>query len=412
MKISDIEGIGLAAKEVREARSTELDLWEMDYPLRTFTTTELCDIFPSMYGKSRQAREDLNRLAESGLREFSRAPNNALELTFEDINFLCEHYELPVYRHRDLPALVLSFINLKGGVGKSTATITAAEGLAVSLQTIKERRRVLVIDVDPQGTLTKQALGHFNMSDDFTSAITLMAMEPESISYEFIKESSIKKTKLFNVDIIPCTTDDGFKAAELQDIASSRGEALHTLMRNNLIKHVEDYYDFILIDAGPHLDSVLTATIGCLDGIFIPTPPKSYDFDSTLKFLEGLPRLFKSLIEDGYDMEKLQFIKSFLNMEGNEANYQKNLYNSNASNDLFQIFGDQVLDNGLAQSDVYQRCQDKQVTVFTMKPATYEKSLGSAEAFKKAFSSAEDWFKSFNKAVLTSHALKGRNYVG
>jgi cellulose biosynthesis protein BcsQ len=51
-----------------------------------------------------------------------------------------------------MPARLISVINMKGGVGKSTTTVSLAETLAHH-----QRRRVLIIDLDPQTNATSRA---------------------------------------------------------------------------------------------------------------------------------------------------------------------------------------------------------------------------------------------------------------
>lgn len=61
-----------------------------------------------------------------------------------------------------MPASVISFINMKGGVGKTTLCVGIAEFMANYLG-----KRVLVIDVDPQFNATQSLLGHYGRVDEY-----------------------------------------------------------------------------------------------------------------------------------------------------------------------------------------------------------------------------------------------------
>ena len=122
---------------------------------------------------------------------------------------------------------IISMVNHKGGVGKTTSTLNL--GRALSLQ----KQRVLIIDIDPQANLS-QAAG---------------IEEPEkSIYHAMCENESLPVLNLAgNFDLIPADLD--LSEAELRLQSDVNGY----FILKKLLKSVEEKYDYILIDCPPSL---------------------------------------------------------------------------------------------------------------------------------------------------------------
>lgn len=154
----------------------------------------------------------------------------------------------PVSSHGD--ALVLAMCNQKGGVGKTTSTINLGAALA------EYGRRVLLVDLDPQGALSA-GLGVAHHDLDLTVHNLLIGSK---VSIDDV----LMKTRVDNLDLLPSNID--LSAAEIQLVnevgrEQSLGRALHA---------IRDRYDYILIDCQPSLGLLTVNALACSDGVIIP----------------------------------------------------------------------------------------------------------------------------------------------
>jgi chromosome partitioning protein len=155
----------------------------------------------------------------------------------------------PVTSHG--PAKVIAMCNQKGGVGKTTSTINLGAALA------EYGRRVLLVDLDPQGALSA-GLGvpHYELD----STVHNLLIEPR-VSIDEI----LMKTRVSGMDLVPSNID--LSAAEIQLVNEVGRE--QTLARG--LHPVLDRYDYVLIDCQPSLGLLTVNGLACADGVIIPT---------------------------------------------------------------------------------------------------------------------------------------------
>ncbi|MGL5028504.1 MAG: ParA family protein, partial [Shewanella oncorhynchi] len=272
---------------------------------------------------------------------FPRTASGQYQLSIEDCWKVGDYLGVTRYRDKGLNAFVAILQNLKGGVGKSLGTNMLAEALILLDKYLMQQVRVLIIDLDPQGTSTQQVLPGYEISDsDLTS---VLAMASKGLSRDELLLSGVKKTSITNLDILPCGTLDGFLADELDDLDITEGQPYFTLLHHRVIKNLAKDYDFIFLDAGPHMDKVMKNCIAAADGIFIPVPPTFYNWDSTVRFVERLPIVIEQMISDGYQCEKLKFISAYISKDvSNKRQHDQDIYQG-AVSELYNIFGHQFV---------------------------------------------------------------------
>ena len=154
----------------------------------------------------------------------------------------------PLEKHG--PATIISMCNQKGGVGKTTSTINMGACLA------EYGRKVLLVDLDPQGALSAGlGLTHDDIED---TTYDVMLDSHTSI------HSAIQHTGVSGLDLVPANID--LSAAEIQMVNEVGRE--HTLAR--ALRPVRRDYDFIIIDCQPSLGLLTVNALACSQGVIIP----------------------------------------------------------------------------------------------------------------------------------------------
>ena len=155
----------------------------------------------------------------------------------------------------------ISIANQKGGVGKTTTTLSLGVALA------QKGKKVLLIDADPQGNLTT-CLGIEN--EDYKYSISDL-MNSVMIGKEFNANEVILHTKE-NVDLIPANIE--LSATEF--------------VLNNSIRNIKGNYDYILIDCMPSLGLIPINCLSASDEIIIPV-------QSHFLAVKGMEDLFNTI---------------------------------------------------------------------------------------------------------------------
>ena len=150
---------------------------------------------------------------------------------------------------------ITAIVNQKGGVGKTTTALNLSYALS------EEGKKVLLIDFDPQASLTV-ALGY--NGDNVVNIQTLMAGE--------IEENEIKGDFIINIkdnlDLIPGTLDLAGIEVSLVNVMSRE------MILKQVIENVEDNYDYIIIDCSPSLGMLTINALVACDSVIIPVTPE------------------------------------------------------------------------------------------------------------------------------------------
>lgn len=147
------------------------------------------------------------------------------------------------------PARIIALCNQKGGVGKTTTTISLGGALA------EYGRSVLMVDFDPQGALSA-GLG-VNTHDTVTIYDLLIGREKDV-------RKAIAPTKTKGIHVIPANID--LSAAEVHLV----NEVAREQILARVLKPVLDDYDVVLIDCQPSLGLLTVNALTAAHGVLIP----------------------------------------------------------------------------------------------------------------------------------------------
>ncbi|WP_448612868.1 ParA family protein [Modestobacter sp. URMC 112] len=148
------------------------------------------------------------------------------------------------------PARVIAMCNQKGGVGKTTSTINLGAAL------VEQGRRVLLVDLDPQGALS---VGLGVPAQQLDRTIYNALMEPRTTLADVRLP-----TRVPGLDLVPSNID--LSAAEVQLVSEVARE--QTLMR--VLGPVSAEYDYVLIDCQPSLGLLTVNALTAAHGVIIP----------------------------------------------------------------------------------------------------------------------------------------------
>ena len=177
---------------------------------------------------------------------------------------------------------IISVINQKGGVGKTTTVINLAAGLT------QLNKKILVIDLDPQGNATT-GLGLSNMDNSVETIYGVLNGTKEI-------EAVIKKTKFENLDMITSNVDlSGLEVETADD--SNRAY----LLKTKLTAYLNDsrrYYDYILIDCPPSLSLLTVMALVCSNSLLVPLQTEFFALEGLTQLMKTIERIKENLNPD------------------------------------------------------------------------------------------------------------------
>ena len=166
---------------------------------------------------------------------------------------------------------IISVINQKGGVGKTTTVINLAAALAF------QKKKVLVIDLDPQGNATT---GFGLQNNDGTK--TIYDVLNGNINFE----DSIKDTKIDNLKIVSSNVD--LSGLEIETASENRRAFLLKDKIENFIKSSNNDFAYVFIDCPPSLSLLTVMSLVVANSLIVPLQAEFFA-------LEGLTQLLKTI---------------------------------------------------------------------------------------------------------------------
>jgi chromosome partitioning protein len=156
----------------------------------------------------------------------------------------------------------ITFLNQKGGVGKTSCTHHLGGALALA------GRRVLLVDTDPQASLTQGLFGPEaleTIAPKHTVAAVLSGQDP-------FPASVVRPTGIAGIDLMPGSRES--RLTNKRDLwAEDRREQLRLA---GLLAELADRYDYCLIDCPPTLEGCAWAALAASDALVVPVQPEDY----------------------------------------------------------------------------------------------------------------------------------------
>ena len=180
---------------------------------------------------------------------------------------------------------IIAITNQKGGVGKTTTAVNLAASMA------KLGKRILLVDLDPQGNATS-GFG-INKQELENSAYELMLGECD------FKETVIKDA-FPSLSLLPSTID--LAAAELDLADKPRKE----FILKEILGKQRQYYDFIIIDCPPALNTLTINAMCAADSAIVPIQCEYYALEGLTQLLQTI-ELITERMNDELSIEGILF---------------------------------------------------------------------------------------------------------
>ncbi|EMA7649135.1 ParA family protein [Yersinia enterocolitica] len=165
---------------------------------------------------------------------------------------------------------IVSFINLKGGVGKTTTSVNISAVLA------KKGYKVLVIDLDPQTNATVSLVDQNKWQEVHDAGQTLYHLFNDRLNgtNDFDIDTAILKNVggVKGLDLLPSS----IHFVEIQDNIpdmDTKAYVSHVDVLGNTIEPIKEEYDYIIIDCPPNLGAITLNGISISDFYIVPTVP-------------------------------------------------------------------------------------------------------------------------------------------
>jgi chromosome partitioning protein len=244
-------------------------------------------------------------------------------------------------------AKVISLVNMKGGVGKSTLAANIAWHYSTYTNWAK---RVLAVDLDPQFNLSQYLLGINGYEENVfrTKSPTIWDIfeqyshSPNASSRKVLPTEVVKRIVTFKnnakIDLIPSRLELAF---------SLKNPAQKELLLTDFLSKINEDYDLIVIDCPPTESLLTTSAYVCSDYVLVPVRP---EFLSTV----GLPLLAQSIADfNGQYQRNLTIAGIVFN---GITNYSpEEIKSKEEVNEIAKMHGWYVFNNGIRYSRSYPK---------------------------------------------------------
>lgn len=284
-------GVSLADFATISARSTAMleaarKISTAPHPVKaapTFSLSQIADMCGIPKARASYYIAEKSELIPSGtLPGGNRKREFTLKEARQWIKFFAPHATRPA----GADAIKIACANFKGGVTKTTTTVSTAQGLSLLGLT------VLIVDLDPQGSAT--VLSGLRPDQEVTEEETIFPLVDGT---EDTLEYAVQPTYWDGIDVIPAAI--AMYGAEFllpsKQIKNPDFEFWNVI--NKGIEPLLKKYDVILFDTPPSLSYMTINAMLAADAIIIPMPPSALDFASSTQFWSLMAELTEGMVK-------------------------------------------------------------------------------------------------------------------
>ena len=181
---------------------------------------------------------------------------------------------------------IISLVNQKGGVGKTTTSINLASSLGLL------GKKVLLVDFDPQGNATTGVGVDKNGLDTIYEALTKVKTGKQIV----------KKTKFKNLDIIPANINLAALEVYFSNMKANNPDFKKNEQLKKVLEEVRNDYDYILIDCPPSLGILITNALAASDSVIIPVQCEFFALEGIMQLLNTI-RVARSKTNPNLEIE-------------------------------------------------------------------------------------------------------------
>jgi chromosome partitioning protein len=234
--------------------------------------------------------------------------------------------------------MVIAIANQKGGVGKTTTAINLSAALA------KSGKKVLLIDLDPQGNSSLSFLDHKVIEFSIYDLLTESNTSPEDI---------IKPTSIAGLDVMPSRIN----LAKFESKLIGEFDAPFRLKDriDGLIKS----YDYILIDTPPTLGLITVNALVASDYVLVPIQPSYFALEGTDDLLETVEKV------KARPNPRLQVLGVVITLLDKRTTLARDIQEQ-----IRTVFGDKVFSTVISKSVRLEESPAYKETIFTFAPTS------------------------------------------
>lgn len=207
--------------------------------------------------------------------------------TLDEAMPLIREKRAPMLRPNGAAGVTITCANFKGGVAKTTTTVALAQGLSL------RGHKVLVVDLDPQGSATTLFGRSPEAQDEDAPDDTAMSL---FMGHEDTLAYGVRSTYWQGIDLVGANVSLFNAEFALPSRQFEGGQFYFWKVLDEGLDALRDVYDVIIIDTAPALSYTTINGLMAADIMLVPLPPSSLDFASSAQFFEMFSDLWAALV--------------------------------------------------------------------------------------------------------------------